>query len=86
LDHVRADLSGVHVVQPNGESFTDLTLKVIEERTPLVRCHRQYLVNVDCIDEIRLLEHGLGEIKSKAGHLLPVSRRYLKSLKDLLGF
>jgi two-component system LytT family response regulator len=86
LDHVRADLSGVHVVQPNGESFTDLTLKVIEERTPLVRCHRQYLVNVDCIDEIRLLEHGLGEIKSKAGHLLPVSRRYLKSLKNLLGF
>jgi len=86
LDHVRADLSGVHVVQPNGESFTDLTLRVIEERTPLVRCHRQYLVNVDCIDEIRLLEHGLGEIKSKAGHLLPVSRRYLKSLKNLLGF
>jgi two-component system LytT family response regulator len=86
LDHVRADLSGVHVVQPNGESFTDLTLRVIEERTQLVRCHRQYLVNVDCIDEIRLLEHGLGEIKSKAGHLLPVSRRYLKSLKNLLGF
>ena len=48
-----------------GECFTDLTLKVIEERTPLVRCHRQYLVNVDCIDEIRLLENGLGEIKSQ---------------------
>ncbi len=86
VDHVRSDLSGVHVVLPNGECFTDLTLKVIEERTPLMRCHRQYLVNVDCIDEIHLLENGLGEIKSTAGHRLPVIRRYMKSLKDLLGF
>jgi len=86
VEHVRSDLSGVHIVLPQGECYTELTLRVLEERTALVRCHRQYLVNADHIDEIHLLEHGLAEIRTRAGHLLPVSRRYLKSLKDSFGF
>ncbi len=85
VEHVRSDLSGVHVISPQGCFFTELTLKVLETRTELLRCHKQYLVNVDQIDEIALLENGVAEIKTKQGSQLPVSRRYLKALKETLG-
>ncbi|MGM3172924.1 two-component system response regulator BtsR [Dickeya lacustris] len=78
--------SGVYVTGPQGEEcFTELTLKTLESRTTLVRCHRQYLVNMDCLREIRLEESGHAEILLKSGQTLPVSRRYLKTLKQLLG-
>lgn len=84
VDHVLSDLSGVHVVTAQGGLFTELTLKVLESRTPLVRCHKQYLVNLDQVDEIVLLEAGLAEIRTRAGNLIPVSRRYLRNLKKHL--
>ena len=86
IEYVHSDLSGVHVVGGGTESYTELTLKVLESRSPLTRCHRQYLVNPDQIDEITLLEHGLAEIRTRGGSRLPVSRRYLKRLKELLSF
>ncbi len=86
IEHVRADLSGVHIVLSGEEVFSELTLKVLEERTGLIRCHRQYLVNLEFIEEIRLFDNGLAEIRTSAGHLLPVSRRYRKKLKGVLGF
>jgi two-component system LytT family response regulator len=84
VEYVYSDLSGVHVVTSQGSFFTELTLKVLEDRTGLLRCHRQFLVNLDQVDEILLLESGLAEIRTKSGQSLPVSRRYLKSLKDRL--
>jgi two-component system LytT family response regulator len=85
VEYVHSDLSGVHVVTPQGSFYTELTLKVLEDRTDLLRCHRQYLVNLDRVDEILLLlESGLAEIRTKSGQTLPVSRRYLKSLKERL--
>ncbi|EAZ73321.1 response regulator [Vibrio cholerae NCTC 8457] len=51
-----------------------------------MRCHRQYLVNLKAIREIKLLENGLAEMITHAGHKVPVSRRYLKELKEMLGF
>lgn len=86
IEYVRADLSGVHIVMPSEEVFSELTLKVLEERTGLVRCHRQYLVNMEFIQEIRLLDNGLAEILTRKGHVLPVSRRYRRKLKGLLSF
>jgi two-component system LytT family response regulator len=86
IEYVHSDLSGVHVVGGGTESYTELTLKILEARSSLTRCHRQYLVNPDQIDEITLLEHGLAEIRTRSGRRLPVSRRYLKRLKDLLSF
>lgn len=86
IEYVHSDLSGVHVVGGGMQSYTELTLKVLESRTSLTRCHRQYLVNPDQIDEITLLEHGLAEIRTRSGERLPVSRRYLKRLKELLSF
>lgn len=81
VEYVFSDLTGIHLVTPAGQFFTELTLKVLEERTSLLRCQRQYLVNPEIIDEIKLLENGLAEIKTRRGIILPVSRRYLRQLK-----
>ncbi len=85
VDYVRSDLAGVFVVTPKGEFFTELTLKVLENKTSLVRCHKQFLVHLDRIDEILLHDNLLAEIKTKSGATVPVSRRYLKKLKEQLG-
>ncbi|MGD8173017.1 two-component system response regulator BtsR [Vibrio sp. TRT 21S02] len=81
-----SDISGVHVQTTEQTATSQLTLKILEEKTPLVRCHRQYLVNVKAIKEIKLLENGLAEIITLSDHKVPVSRRYLKTLKEMLGF
>ena len=79
-------VSGVFVTgTEGGECFTELTLKTLENRTPMVRCHRQFLVNMAHLREIRLEESGQAEIALSNGYSVPVSRRYLKSLKQLLG-
>lgn len=83
---IRSRLSGVYVVRDDGmECFTELTLRTLESRTPLVRCHRQYLVNLEQVREIRFEESGAAEMIMAVGEPVPVSRRYLKSLKEELG-
>jgi len=78
--------SGIFVLSADGqERFTELTLHTLQERTPLFRCHRQYLVNADRIKEIRLIDNGLAEILTPGGHAIPVSRRFLGPLKERLG-
>ena len=84
VEFVRSELSGVHVICAGREGVSQLTLKLIEARTALIRCHRQYLVNPECIAEIRLLDNGGAEIISKSGKTIPVSRRYLREIKDRL--
>ncbi|WP_260260823.1 two-component system response regulator BtsR [Vibrio intestinalis] len=86
IEFAYSDISGVHVQTAEQAATCQLTLKVLEEKTPLVRCHRQYLINVKAIKEIKLLENGLAEIITCSDHPIPVSRRYLKTLKELLGF
>lgn len=85
VDFVRSDLAGVYVVSGKDEFFTELTLKVLEDKTNLVRCHRQYLVNLDRVNEIVLQENLAAEIIMKSGMTIPVSRRFLKKLKETLG-
>lgn len=85
VEFVRSDLAGVYIVTARGECFTELTLKTLERRTPLVRCHRQHLVNIDQVDEILLQENMLAQIQTRSGHSVPVSRRHLKKLKEILG-
>lgn len=86
VEFAYSDISGVHVQTAEQKATSQLTLKALEEKTSLVRCHRQFLINVQAIKEIKLLENGLAEIITVSDHPLPVSRRYLKSLKELLGF
>ncbi|TDR80709.1 two-component system response regulator BtsR [Paludibacterium purpuratum] len=86
IEYVGSRASGVYVVDRAGiEHFTELTLRTLEERSPLVRCHRQYLVNLDAVTEIRLTEGGAADIVVRNGQLIPVSRRYLKPLKQRVG-
>lgn len=85
IETAYSDLSGVHVLTQDSQATTQLTLKVLEEKTPLIRCHRQYLIHPQAIREIKLLENGLAEITTLHGAQVPVSRRYLKELKDRYG-
>lgn len=85
VESVFSDTSGVHVHTAEGENFTDLTLKVLERRTTLFRCHKQYLVNLDQLDEILLQEGGTAKIRTHSGQLIPVSRRHLCQPKEQLG-
>ncbi|TKB51532.1 two-component system response regulator BtsR [Ferrimonas sediminicola] len=86
VEYAYSDLGGVHVASADEVIHTQLTLKVLESRTPLLRCHRQYLIHPAAIAEIELQEGGNGEIHTQGGATLPVSRRYLKALKQTLGF
>lgn len=83
--YVKSDLAGVHVACTVGEFFTDLTLKVLEARTGLLRCHKRFLVNIEQVDEVDFLENGVADIKVRSGVTLPVSRHYLKTLRKTLG-
>ncbi|WP_425628130.1 two-component system response regulator BtsR [Vibrio neptunius] len=86
VEFAYSDISGVHVQTGDQKATSQLTLKILEEKTPLVRCHRQFLVNIKAIKEIKLLENGLAEIVTVSDQTIPVSRRYLKTLKEMLGF
>lgn len=86
VECVVSKASGIFVLAGDGqERFTELTLHTLQERTPLFRCHRQYLVNADRIKEIRLIDNGLAEILTLGGQTIPVSRRFLGPLKERLG-
>ncbi|QQX79209.1 two-component system response regulator BtsR [Shewanella sp. KX20019] len=80
-----SDLSGVHVATDKEQVHTHLTLKVLEEKTSLIKCHRQYLISPEAISEIEIQETG-AEVTTASGAKVPVSRRYLKPLKQIFGF
>jgi two-component system, LytTR family, response regulator len=84
VQYISTSPAGVHVATTQDEFFTEVTLKVLEERTSLLRCHKQYLINLDAISDITLLDGGRGQIKTKSNRSIPISRRYLKILKQQL--
>ncbi|WP_242342843.1 two-component system response regulator BtsR [Anaeromyxobacter terrae] len=83
VEFVRSSEAGVYVVTAKAELFTELTLKVLEERAGLVRCHKQFLVNVDQVDQISI-DEGLAVIRTRSGKDVPVSRRHLPAVKARL--
>ncbi len=83
VEYVSAGAKGNHFITSEDEYYTDITLKVLEERTQLVRCHKQYLVNMNFVNEIALLENGLGMITTPSG-TVPGRRRYRKIIKSSL--
>jgi len=86
IEYVGSGEAGVHVISLAGEFYTELTLQVLENRTRLIRCHKQLLINIDQVDEIILRENMAADIKTKSGRLVPVSRRYLRVLREKLHF
>ncbi|PWC17058.1 two-component system response regulator YehT [Brenneria roseae subsp. roseae] len=85
VEYFSSELSGVHVVGVSQSGYTQLSLKTLEEKTPFVRCHRKYMVNTELLKEIQLMENGAAEVLTHTGKHIPVSRRYLKLLKEKLG-
>ncbi|WP_409303379.1 LytR/AlgR family response regulator transcription factor [Peribacillus sp. SCS-155] len=65
------------------------TLTWIEKKlsdAPLIRVHRSYLVNLDHISEIEPWFNSTYNLIMKDGSKVPVSRTYVKELKQLIGF
>jgi two-component system LytT family response regulator len=85
LEVASIQASGVQLLTKTETACTQLTLKVLEEKTPLIRCHRQFLINPHFIREIKLHDNGTSEILTQSGHIAQVSRRYLKEIKERLG-
>ena len=56
------------------------------ENTSIVRVHRAFLVNLDAIVEIQPWFHSTYNLVMKDGSKVPVSRTYLKELKQIIGF
>lgn len=83
IEYARSTLSGVLVVCAHGEYSTDLTLAVLEARGGMLRCHKQYLVNVDAVDEVCLGDEPA--VRTRSGHGVPVSRRHLAHVRERLG-
>jgi two-component system, LytTR family, response regulator len=84
VEYLCSDAAGVRVFAANQCGVTELALKIIENRTRFLRCHRQYLVNPDRIAELVFAEGGACEIHTRGGQRVPVSRRHLRALKDFL--
>lgn len=85
VQYVYSDVSGVHVATDTELVHTHMTLRVLAEKTSLTYCHRQYLIAPAAIAEIEIQEAG-AEVTTRSGAKVPVSRRYLKQLKQLFGF
>lgn len=85
IEQVRCSAAGVYVVTPRGEYLTDLTMRVLETKTELERCHRQYLVNARHVEEILRPEPRGAVLRMKSGREVPVSRRYFVALRRRLG-
>lgn len=85
IEVAMSDQTGVHLLTDSDKFTASLSLKILEEKTHLIRCHRQYLINPVSIREIKLLDNGSAEILTCFHHTIPVSRRYLKTIKDRFG-
>jgi two-component system response regulator LytT len=66
------------------ESLTSLERRL--GKTTIARVHRAYLVNLDCVTEIEPWFHSTCNLILNNGASVPVSRTYMKELKQLLGF
>ena len=84
VEIVQSDMSGIHVITAEKSGTTQLTLRTLEEKTDFIRCHRQYMINPEQVAEIQLLDNGSAELTTHSEKKIPVSRRYLKTLKQAL--
>jgi len=86
VEFVEARSTGIFVSDTEGqERPTTLRLNILQQRTALLRCHRQYLVNIDLVHKLQYLESGLAEFVTRRGRTIPISRRLLPEIKERLG-
>lgn len=77
--------TGAHLVTRDNRQFhTNLPLKVFDDNSQLIRCHRQHMVNPDYIKLIKYIDNGLGEIHADGNHIIPISRKYMHKFPPLV--
>ena len=60
VECVESRAVGVYVTDLEGvERSTAVPLNILRRRTSLLRCHRQFLVNVDQVQKLRYVDSGL---------------------------
>jgi two-component system LytT family response regulator len=84
VEYIASDVAGIRVCGIQQSGITQLTLRTLEERTGFIRCHRQYLLNPHHVQELCWQDNGNAEIITNSQQHVPVSRRYLKPLKQAL--
>ncbi len=71
-------LTGVHLMTKSGQEYhTTETLIKLEQKTPLIKCHQQHLINISCVKMVEKKDNSTGVIHTFTGHTLPVGRRYM---------
>ena len=64
------------------------TIASVEEKfagTDVIRCHRSFLVNVDCIEKVSGNAQGLRlQLKGLSEMEVPVSRSFIPKIRELL--
>lgn len=86
IEFVHSDSNtGVHVISHEKSYFTELTLKVLLQKTDLIQCHRQYLIALTAVDKYERVENGLAKIHTHNGDIVPVARSYRKEFEQALG-
>ena len=65
IEFIQSDETGVFFLcDQRRKCFTELTLKAIETRTGFYRCHKQFLINLEKIDEVTFEENSMAKIKT----------------------
>ncbi len=87
IEYLEAARNYVVVGTESREYLVRDTLRSLERSVApdqLVRTHRSYLVNVDRIEEIRTTDSGGREIRMQSGKLVPLSRGYKDTFRDVV--
>ncbi len=81
----------VFVRTADGEYMLPMNLQELEEvlcAAPFLRVHRQYIINLDFVEEVIPWFHGsyMVHLKGMKDVEIPISRTHIQELKKLLGF
>jgi two-component system LytT family response regulator len=78
--------AGIYVVCEERSYYTELTLKIILQKTHFFQTHRQYIMNSDWVLEIESIAGtGRAIIYTRSKKEVPVARGFKKAVMQLLG-
>ncbi|MCK5831902.1 MAG: response regulator [Methylococcales bacterium] len=78
--------AGIHVVCEERSYYTELTLKVILQKTNFFQTHRQYIINPNWVLELECIEDtGRAVVYTRSKKEVPVSRGFKKAVMQKLG-
>lgn len=86
IKYLKAEDDYVNIVTPEGSFLKQNRMKYYEEHLPdsFIRIHRSYIVNLNEIKEISLLEKDSHIVILKSGEKLPASKSGYQKLKETI--